>query len=507
MATGKSLGMKGTLQQFILGFAAMFCAASASAESYVWQGEYSGTWAEPTNWSPNGTPGAGDTAVFSYSVEITDGFAIGSGTLTLNVEADVELSLKGVISGSGAIAKTGRGAISLYGANTFSGGFTAGETSGASTTMAYHGSTYAVNASGGLVGVWHGSGLGTGAVMVNTPLYVAGGITVTTPITKGWRSGMLIIRGEGDVAFDATFTTTANLPINGPSQDSTLRFKKPFVATVSGCWISHSGGYGINLVFEDEFAGDGSYPCSTSLANGNADFYGLTNGFSTLEIHKTTRFHQPNSFTASVLAFKKSDGWLDLCGCDQTLTNCTITQESGISDYGVSSDSPAQLKLTGQSKIGYEAVNPNFRGLFSGCAGLYFSRSGGYGIILDGSVQKTRGKFSFGGNAYLKLVNGASFKNLGELELLSSNGKIDLSNATSGDVYVDKVTFESAWTYFVGGVGKIYCRSLFAGSTQKEDGTYVKENGKFPALDETGEGGIVVNSHMWDPKGFIVSFM
>ena len=503
MATGKSLGMKGTLQQFILGFAAMFCAASASAESYVWQGEYSGTWAEPTNWSPNGTPGAGDTAVFSYSVEITDGFAIGSGTLTLNVEADVELSLKGVISGSGAIAKTGRGAISLYGANTFSGGFTAGETSGASTTMAYHGSTYAVNASGGLVGVWHGSGLGTGAVMVNTPLYVAGGITVTTPITKGWRSGMLIIRGEGDVAFDATFTTTANLPINGPSQDSTLRFKKPFVATVSGCWISHSGGYGINLVFEDEFAGDGSYPCSTSLANGNADFYGLTNGFSTLEIHKTTRFHQPNSFTASVLAFKKSDGWLDLCGCDQTLTNCTITQESGISDYGVSSDSPAQLKLTDQSRIGYDASNPNFRGVFSGYAGLHFERSG-YGVVLDGSRQTTRGKFSIASTSYLKLVNGASFKALGELELLN-NGKIDLSDVTSGDLAVDRVTLQWKWVKVSTGGGKIYCRSLFVGSTQKSDGAYSKADGADPVLDAAG--GIIVNSHMWDPKGFIVSFM
>ena len=482
--------------KFILGFIAAVCVSSAMAGSYAWQGGASGTWATSSNWNPNGTPGAGDTASFTSSVEITDGFTVGAGTLTLDVASGAELSLLGAIDGAGAIAKTGSGAISLYGNNTFAGGFTAGETSGATASLTYHGTSFTVNASGGLVGVWHGSGLGAGAATVNATLYVAGDLTVTTPVTKGWGNGPLIIRGSGDVTFNEAFSVRNDLPVNGSGTGNKIYFKKPFEVLSSGVWISTSGG-GMSFVFEDDLAGAGSYKCNLAVANGTVDLYGSDNNFATLEIHTNVRFHQANSLMVDSLSFRKSNGWLDLCGCDQNPTNCTVVQADGISNYGVRSDSPAQLKLTNQSKIGYDASNPNFRGVFTGYAGLHFEHNG-YSIALDGGEQTTRGTFSVGGTSWIRLINGATCPALGELRLLSSNGGINLANAAAGDIVVNRFYCETIWTKTRFGTdgagGKIYCRSFSVGSSAKADGTYSKADSAQPVLDAAG--GIVVDSGM-----------
>ena len=83
--------------------AACALGAGARAENYVWQGGASGAWNSPANWQPNGVPTGGDFAHFNADAEITDGFEIGEGVLTIsNATATVHLS--GVVSGAGALS-------------------------------------------------------------------------------------------------------------------------------------------------------------------------------------------------------------------------------------------------------------------------------------------------------------------------------------------------------------------------------------------------------------------
>ena len=456
------------------------------AGDYQWKGGASGQWSEPSNWNPAGTPGAGDAAIFAASVEITDGFAVGAGTLTVNVAADKELSLKGVVSGAGALAKTGGGAISLYGDNTFAGGFSAGDAAGAKVTISYHGSSYAANSSGGLVGIWHSNALGSGAATVNASLYVAGGLAVTTAVTKGWGDGPLIIRGSGDVSFEKAFTAAASLAISGSGSSNTLRFRKPFVASVANVWISHSGG-GMNLVFEDNCTG----AVALSLADGSADFYGTENVFSTLRVATPTRFHKENSLTAAAVSFTKSGGWLDLCGCDQTV-DAPVSDSDGLSNYGVRSDTLAQLKL-----VGNNARLDGFRGVFSGCAGFHWSR-GGYSPAFDGGIHTTHGVFSVEGTSSITLKNGASFTALGKLDLQQSNGTISMTS-TSGDLVVNELVCAYQWCgiRFADGGGKIRCRTFNYNGADMPDGTYKKDGSSgYVAPVADPNGGIIVDSKM-----------
>lgn len=476
----------------------LLCAASAAgvacAVDYVWTGAASTAagWTEPSNWNPStGYPGAGDKATFASSTEIADGFTIGEGVLAIEVAQGAELSLKGAIGGPGGISKTGAGAISLYGDNSFRGGFAAGDRTGGETTVTYHGYSLAANVDGGLVGVWHGNGLGTGTATVNATLYVAGGTEVTVPVVKGWSAGPLVIRGDGDVVFAETFTATDTLPVNGSGTENTLRFKKRFVASgASTVWVSHSGGNGISVSFEDDVLGKPGI----TLSNGTVDFHGTVNEFYTIEIHGKIRFHKANSFDTPSIAFKKTNGFIDLCGCDQTLTNCVILQESGISGYGVCSDSPAQLRLTQGSKVGWNSSD-TFKGVFTGFAGLHFEHNG-YSFVFDGVEQTTSGTFSVAGTSWIELVNGATFTSLGKLELLSSNGGIDVSDAGSGDITVNEFTCETIWTKIKAGGegGKIFCRVFSVAGSAKADGTYSKENSAQAVSDAAG--GVVVDSGM-----------
>ena len=115
----KIINMKDTL---VAVFMALLTVGAAQAVDYTWNGAASGAWNTPANWSPNGLPGAGDTVYFPSAVEITDGFTIGAGTLTIT-NGTGTVSLRGNITGLGRMEKYGVGALSLYGNNTFSGGF------------------------------------------------------------------------------------------------------------------------------------------------------------------------------------------------------------------------------------------------------------------------------------------------------------------------------------------------------------------------------------------------
>src|SRR6516162_7728090 len=76
----------------------LFLASSrtVNATAFIWTNSLSGNWSAMTNWSPNGVPGASDTASISsngtYTVTINNIQSVGSltmnalsGTQTLNI--------------------------------------------------------------------------------------------------------------------------------------------------------------------------------------------------------------------------------------------------------------------------------------------------------------------------------------------------------------------------------------------------------------------------------------
>ena len=86
---------------------------------------YSGTdgvWAKASNWSPQGIPSAGETAVFAADATITGPVALDR-TVTMDVASGTTLTISGSISGAGGIVKTGEGTIVVSGNNSFTGSF------------------------------------------------------------------------------------------------------------------------------------------------------------------------------------------------------------------------------------------------------------------------------------------------------------------------------------------------------------------------------------------------
>ena len=101
------------------------CAHFAFGGVFTWSGGgEAGNWSDSDNWQSEagGCPGAGDTALFNSTVEITSALEIAAGTLTVTNNAGTELHFKGVISGEGGIFKGGGGSLHLHNTNTFRGG-------------------------------------------------------------------------------------------------------------------------------------------------------------------------------------------------------------------------------------------------------------------------------------------------------------------------------------------------------------------------------------------------
>ncbi|MGN0846799.1 MAG: autotransporter-associated beta strand repeat-containing protein, partial [Kiritimatiellia bacterium] len=102
----------------VLAFTALL---GAEAATCVWKGAGDATkWTDAANWE-GGVPTGGDTARFSEKADISEDFAIGAGTLTIEVTGK-DVYLRGVISGAGGVKKTGGGKLHLVNeANTYTG--------------------------------------------------------------------------------------------------------------------------------------------------------------------------------------------------------------------------------------------------------------------------------------------------------------------------------------------------------------------------------------------------
>ena len=81
-----------------------------------------GVWNKASNWSPQGIPSAGETAVFTANATITGPVQLDR-KITLDVESGKTVTISGSISGAGGIVKTGLGTLVVSGNNSFTGNF------------------------------------------------------------------------------------------------------------------------------------------------------------------------------------------------------------------------------------------------------------------------------------------------------------------------------------------------------------------------------------------------
>ncbi len=110
----------------LLIFAASALSSFLFATDYTFVGT-DGDWNKATNWTPEGVPGGGDTAIFTSTTTITSPFQINDGMLRINEGLGVKLQISGVISGNGGIIHKGKskggdkGTLDLCALNTFTG--------------------------------------------------------------------------------------------------------------------------------------------------------------------------------------------------------------------------------------------------------------------------------------------------------------------------------------------------------------------------------------------------
>ncbi len=128
------------LQAFLIFTLFLALSCTASATTFIWTNTVSGNWNAVTNWSPNGVPGVGDTAIIStsgtYAITVNATESIGtltmsaaSGTQTLNLTAGTFTigsastgNANAVLQISGSATLTGAGSLVLAGPLNWSAG-------------------------------------------------------------------------------------------------------------------------------------------------------------------------------------------------------------------------------------------------------------------------------------------------------------------------------------------------------------------------------------------------
>ena len=100
---------------------ALFISATVSGEDRVYVGA-DGSWNTPANWTPEGVPGAGDTAHFTSAASVTGDVPLPGG-IQVDVADNVQVTFSGTLHGPGGMTKVGNGTLVVRGNNSFAGAF------------------------------------------------------------------------------------------------------------------------------------------------------------------------------------------------------------------------------------------------------------------------------------------------------------------------------------------------------------------------------------------------
>ncbi len=493
MSTGKAGKWKPLLAAMVV-----LSGVCALATDYAWNGGASGEWTTAGNWLPDtGYPnGAGDTATFSVSAAtaVTVGSAVtvkgisvsGSAKLTLTGAAialgadgivststsDVDVSnaisisdattpfsnagavdptqgnrtvagpfhFRGVISGTGGIAKTGRGYIHLYCDNPFEGAYTArGDqymAEGWPTSLGYayrktfqRGSsdTYIYNC--GALGRTSADFNGSAAEQ----LIVCAAGTIDIPVTpslsmsdqgivSGWTvaNGAITVQGfTGDLYFSKPVTTAARYTLFDIRCAANVHFNDD-VTTLYGqnyIWFNSSGAHvyfhhpiksyggnsglstGVRTMTDESFSNVGFHLCGSPVP--------AASNYKVCPLNMSIYCEAENVLPPWMVDVQfKDNGYIDLKGFNQLVTGGTYNKvvylpmqggsagssiyvAAGSTRFGfASSAGPAKVRFAGTAVRSF-----TFPGEFVGGAGLEWDPQGDQTLTLSGRQATSSGSF------------------------------------------------------------------------------------------------------------------
>ena len=538
---------------------AAVAAVSAFAEDYVWNGGASGEWTQAANWLPNtGYPdGADDTAAFtpSAATEVTIGSAVtvqgitvdgtsaltitgeaitlGSGGLTSTSTAAVGISnnlviataatplavngpatlaaatpagplhLGGVISGAGGIAKTGSGALHLYGANTFTGDFTSEGNSkrpdGTAITSATNGKSYTKDGSSEVF-IYDGAALGAGTATFDSGagtgnikgsrLTVAGPMTVTTDLVLSGDyadgNGSMKFAVTGVYRFKGTVSSPFRLRVGCPDNVEVHYEKKVSCSN----WHTNDkiGSTGVfNIYYEGTL--------NVSLLNGSGNYshvYLMTTGNSfsqsgALTMHCGVENAYPAT-RSGVWRWNSNYMKLDLGGYDQKITSISGYEEKA-NQHGFLSATPAKVRFVGVGS------NFSFGGCFYDAAGLEWDpQNAARTLTLTNKTAQTTVGDLVAKSGVLRLSNGITFTRLGHISVGASG---TFSAGAGAEIFATNVVMETGAKFVLESGRTIRCIHASVDGTPLADGRYDADSTE---VDIEGNGVLVVDStqNIWD---------
>ena len=515
------------MKKLIVACAAVALGASAFAMNYTWKGGASGLWNTQTNWEPNGTPGAGDVAVFTAEAEITDNITIGAGTLIITNNV-ADLHLKGVISGDGGLSVGGAGELYLYQENPFKGDFISEGTGIAADGVPLFNKTKAgyrtgVSAVSGGVTIYNvkalgtkcayfdpngdGSGSTTGGDVQLVDAHSGSRLTIANcsgtvaiPIALALdkpNNGTLFIDG-GDVTFAETVSTRFRLRAYLKSANSVHFLKKVshtnyanYFPTVDGAKIYlHGTEKGSVCCFNGTPAGARVEVHFLAPATADNVAYFVSSAGRVV-------FDCENAIAQKITNWEPKEGfYFDLNGYNQTvysLNPAKYTQPKGCYAWGFDSPTPAQVRFSGSSIESF-----GFHGRFAGAAGIEWNPGNAdREFTYTNNVSDTTGDVTVA-NGIFRLSEGASFSQLGTLSV--AGGATFAVDTGAGAAFASKTNALAVGAKLVLGKGvELGAEVMTTNGVPVRPGVYTVAN--LPDYIE-GAGQVVVR-----PKGTAVAWI
>ncbi len=370
------------LQAFLVLTLLLASSRVASATTFVWTNALGGSWSAITNWSPNGVPGVGDTAMISsngtYTVTVNSAQAVGnltmnaaSGAQTLNIASGGTLTNNSASTGNAnAILEvsggtlTGAGSLALSGPLNWSGGTIKN----------------VVQCSGG---TFTGSDFLDGGQIINVG-------------TMAWNSPT-ILDGAGSVisnAFGATLTAT------GSGNFMEDEYGPPQTFYNAGQFnISASG---VSAIFGDDFVNSGT----TTINGGTASFLDGGTNSSMISVTASTAALQFGGGT-----FTNTSG-STISDTGSLIFNAGIVNLAGAVAVGVSNlFNGATANVTGNYPITTLLVVSGGTATFNGSAAITPSAMTMSGGTISGNPVTVSGSLNWSGGIIKNVVqcNGGTF--------------------------------------------------------------------------------------------------
>jgi hypothetical protein len=307
------------LQAFFIPLLLLLASSSAvNATAFVWTNTLGGNWSALTNWSPNGVPGASDTASISSN---------GTYTITINSAQSVGTLTMNALSGAQTLNIVGGGTLTINGASTGN--------------------------ANGILEVSGGTLTGTGSLVLAGPLdWTAGTIKGVVQFNGGAFSGSDFLQGGqlinvGTLAWNGVISDgVGSIVSNAPSGTVNATGSGALMQNQFGTpqTFYNAGQFNISanpaLTIADDFVNSGT----TTISAGTVSFTGGGTNTSTISV------------TASTAALQFGGG---------TFTN---TSGSTISDSGSLIFSAGTANMAGAVTVGVSNI---FNGATANVTGNY----------------------------------------------------------------------------------------------------------------------------------------